>query len=796
MDGLAMKRSWRSVEQKDGAHKQQTSTPDSSTDLRSRRRTSNTLRQTDRQTDQPDEQKGQADEQTRRRGDETMALAVPDGGLTLHRDAASSQFLRLNLPQSTLADLLQVLNDSSLPAAAAPRLRLGKHPSLLINSKSTPFHAYPQTSRSEIYQHGSSQSQNHGHGHGQSQSQSQSQDGGLYFSGVLSHSLEVQKAKEATAATDEALTNLERSLNAFEKGKESRRTPLIATIDHMRALGAGDSRSATGREAASLARKSTSRADQEKERFFKNANASRSTPASPALAPLSPLPPAAADRENQRLEAIRTPLIHLLAIRPVSAKFLASRTRCNAADVLALTTKLCTPNRLDGSKFDLKDKVYKDLDVWSFPYPSDEERTEAIENAISAFDRMRISKADRLWQTLLPKHERGKGKVLSRLNLRTQAQTTQQQQQQQSRLQAPEEGGGYGTGNESEGPTAPDHQSMTTTAATPTIPPAASRDPDRFKSAEFILDSDEEEAAANSIVASSKPTLAATTTTTTTSTAQRGRPPKTKKVPVKRQPPSAISAPTTTTTTTRPANVTSPLKPSPLGSSPPTNASDVDVPSGRPSSTKSRPHSNSHSSSSSSPLIHHLPRKIPPAQPAKSRPTPPSTATSTSTSASTSALPSASTAPAKPGALKRKTRPAEDTRPPPTSSTSTSSAIGLGIHASEPKRRRPSSISSTTTSSLSQPESMHSGSGSGSGSASPPISQTILRARLRTKSAQFKQYYAKYRLLHEEMMARSRNGMDYDIDIEQIRKLERQHAHLQKMKQEIWDEDRRLRMSS
>ncbi|DAA74470.1 TPA_exp: Uncharacterized protein A8136_3437 [Trichophyton benhamiae CBS 112371] len=788
-----------------------------------------------------------------------MALAVPDGGLTLHRDAASSQFLRLNLPQSTLADLLQVLNDPSLPAAAAPRLRLGKHPSLLINSKSTPFHAYPQTSRSEIYQHGGSQSQ--------SQDAAAGADGGLYFSGVLSHSLEVQKAKEATAATDEALTNLERSLNAFEKGKESRRTPLIATIDQMRALGAGDSRSATGREAASLARKSTSRADQEKERFFKNANASRSTPASPALVPLSPLPPAAAagagagaaattttDKENQRLEAIRTPLIHLLAIRPVSAKFLASRTRCNNADVLALTNKLCTPNRLDGSKFDLKDKVYKDLDVWSFPYPSDEERTEAIENAISAFDRMRISKADRLWQTLLPKHERGKGKVLSRLNLRTQPQGQAQTQQQQSRLQVPEEGG-YGTGNESEGPTALDQSMATTTTPTiphhaPTAKPAAkkrgglekalsskrgpkpkstpaatltgkvtkktekktpaagsaaslkSRDADRFKSSEFILDSDEEEAAANGIVASSKPTLAATTTkttttTTTTSTAQRGRPPKTKKVPARRQPPAAISAPTTSTTT-RPANVTSPLKPSPLGSSPPTNASDVDVPSGRPPNTKSRPHSNSHSSSSSSPLIHHLPRRIPPAQPGKSRPTPPSTATSTSTSASTSALQSASTVPAKPGALKRKTRPAEDTRPPPASSTSTTAAIGLGIHASEPKRRRPSSISSTTTSSLSQPESMPSvsGSGSGSGSASPPISQTILRARLRTKSAQFKQYYAKYRLLHEEMMSRLRNGMDYDIDIEQIRKLERQHAHLQKMKQEIWDEDRRLRMSS
>ncbi|KAK2853346.1 hypothetical protein FQN49_005160 [Arthroderma sp. PD_2] len=730
-----------------------------------------------------------------------MTLEVPEGGLTLHRDSNSSQFLRLNLPKSTLADLLHVLNDQSSPsaAAAAPRLRLGKHPSLLINSKSTPFHAYPQTTRSEIYQHGPD-------GDGD----------GLYFSGILSHSLEVQKAKEATAATDEALTNLERSLNAFEKGKESRRTPLIATIDQMKALGAGDSRSATGREAASLARKSTSRADQEKERFFKNANASKSTPASPALLPLSPLPSTSAaqavDKDSLRLEAIRTPLIHLLAIRPVSAKFLASRTRCNTADILALTNKHCTPNRLDGSKFDLKDKVYKDLDVWSFPYPSDEERTEAIENAISAFDRMRISKGDKLWQMLLPRNERGKGKVLSRLNLRTQPQT------QHTRVHAQEEG--YGTGNESEGPTAADPATAPT--STPTVPqtqtpkPAAtatkkraldkalsskrgpkpkatpttltgkvtkktekktptagaaslkSRDIDRFKSAEFVLDSDDEETANNS---NSKPAP----TATAASTAQRGRPAKTKKAPAKRQSTANASTGAATgagTTTTRPTKATSPLKPSPLGSSPPTNASDVDT-HNRPSTTQSH----SQSSSSSSPLIHHLPRKVPTAQPAKARPTPPSTSTSASTAA-------------KPGALKRKTRPIEDTRPPTSSTT-----IGLGIHASEPKRRRPSSISSTTTSSLSQPESTHSG--SGSGSASPPISQTILRARLRSKSAQFKQYYAKYRLLHEEM-TRSRNSMDFDVevDIEQIQKLSRQHAHLQKMKQEIWDEDRRLRMSS
>merc|ERR1711881_404091 len=49
---------------------------------------------------------------------------------------------------------------------------------------------------------------------------------------------------------------------------------------------------------------------------------------------------------------------------------------------------------------------------------SEEDRQAAIENAIRAFDRMRLPKDDPLWQKLLPKADRGKGITLSKLALK------------------------------------------------------------------------------------------------------------------------------------------------------------------------------------------------------------------------------------------------------------------------------------------------------------------------------------------------------------------------------------------
>lgn len=134
-------------------------------------------------------------------------LEVLETGLSLRRDnlgdnptAKPPQIMRLNLAQSTLDELIQ-----SLRKEQTARIRLGKHPTLYYGSKTQQFHSAPEIHRSEVYAASSTDKEN------------------LYFAGILSHRLEVQRAKEATAATDQALANLEQSLNAFERGRSQRK---------------------------------------------------------------------------------------------------------------------------------------------------------------------------------------------------------------------------------------------------------------------------------------------------------------------------------------------------------------------------------------------------------------------------------------------------------------------------------------------------------------------------------------------------------------------------------------------
>lgn len=717
------------------------------------------------------------------------SLVIPERGLgllqteSLGESSADSpkkptQIMRLNLAQNTLDGLIE-----SLRKDQKVRIRLGKHPTLHFGSRSQPFYSYPETTRSELYVSSPDVKDN------------------LYFSGVLSHSLEVQKAKNATASTDEALANLEQSLSAFRQGKESKQTPMI-TSDQIKALGAGDNRTATGREAASLARMSTSKADIEKERFFKNA-AGRSSPASPAfiasrspaIAPTST--PVPQNKEKIRLDALRVPLIHLLAVRPVSVKFLAQKTRSSQDDCLALVRKFGTENRLNREKYDLRDKAYKELDVWKFPYPSDDERQEAIDNAISAFDRMRISKQDKLWQMLLPKHERGKGKVLSRLNLRTgppPKSVTPRIHVHPSEEPSKE---GYGTGNESEAvtngmltPNTPEVDTATNkkvgtagnkkrpAAITKRAPPKPKNTkitgkvtkktdsvaekkttpkPDtKFKSAEFIVDSDDD---VDMTDVNPRPTASKSINArpvspnsqqsrATTAMKSPALPPK--DIEKKSRPPASKTIPTSATSS-RSTNNSSPRKPSPLGSSPPTNASDFE---NAPKSSKTNG-----SSSSSSPL----------SQLPKQKPGP---VTKPATAAQPKRL---QKTPVISNPLKRK---ADTDIQPTTRVNGNRGPMGLGItqtdtRISQHKRRRPSTVSSGDST---------------SGDSTPSTSLTLLRQRLREKSQQFRRYYQTYQKLHQQLS----NDPSPPDDL--LQKLLRQHDRLQKMKQEIWDEDRRLRM--
>ena len=118
-----------------------------------------------------------------------------------------------------------------------------------------------------------------------------------------------------------------------------------------------------------------------------------------------------------KIKALRTPLIHFLAARPASITLLVKHLSCKQDELLEVLNKVGKEFRLIPDKWTLNDKAFKELDVWNFDYPNQDDRQLAINCAISAFDRMRISTKEKVWDMLLPKNERGKGKILSNLDL-------------------------------------------------------------------------------------------------------------------------------------------------------------------------------------------------------------------------------------------------------------------------------------------------------------------------------------------------------------------------------------------
>jgi RNA polymerase II elongation factor ELL len=153
----------------------------------------------------------------------------------------------------------------------------------------------------------------------------------------------------------------------------------------------------------------------------------RSISSSPAVAGSTPssAPPTSIPNSQNRgseiQQALRVPLLHLLAIKPLTLKEIAQKTRSKREECAGVLAKIARETNTETREFKLTEKSYKELDVWKFPYPSDEDRQAAIDNAIRAFDKQRLSPDEPIWQKLLPKSERGKGKSLSRLNINSSA---------------------------------------------------------------------------------------------------------------------------------------------------------------------------------------------------------------------------------------------------------------------------------------------------------------------------------------------------------------------------------------
>jgi RNA polymerase II elongation factor ELL len=114
------------------------------------------------------------------------------------------------------------------------------------------------------------------------------------------------------------------------------------------------------------------------------------------------------------VNALRVPIIHLLAREPATEASLSATCRTSLANIRDVLPKIAKRSSADAEKWQLTDKSFREVNPFKFPYQSSEDRQQAIDCAIKSFDRQRLAKDDKLWQMLLPRDQRGQGICLSR----------------------------------------------------------------------------------------------------------------------------------------------------------------------------------------------------------------------------------------------------------------------------------------------------------------------------------------------------------------------------------------------
>ncbi|KAF2789135.1 hypothetical protein K505DRAFT_253967 [Melanomma pulvis-pyrius CBS 109.77] len=318
------------------------------------------------------------------------AALLPTGGIALHgapdsdigsRDAKHLpiQAMQVEMTQDIVDELLE-----SVRSGKPPQILFGRTPQLKYGDKTHLLQSSSESYRYELY-HASGAASDHG----------------LEFAGLINYSLAVQKADNVTAGVDTALEQLKHSMAAISEFKEANKTIVgnatpIRTPGHRRLPSKG----------------------------LKAQHLAPSALGSPLLSvpnsPMSKRPPTSQPGSSHTavLNALRVPLIHLLAVQPSKDAYLAGTCRVSLANVRDLLPKIAKRSSDDAEKWQLTDKSFRELNPWKFPYKTVEDREQAINSAIKSFDRLRLAKDDKLWQILLPHEERGQGKCLSRLTVK------------------------------------------------------------------------------------------------------------------------------------------------------------------------------------------------------------------------------------------------------------------------------------------------------------------------------------------------------------------------------------------
>ncbi|CAJ2499991.1 Uu.00g028440.m01.CDS01 [Anthostomella pinea] len=142
----------------------------------------------------------------------------------------------------------------------------------------------------------------------------------------------------------------------------------------------------------------------------------RSLPSSPALnGTASPNPAFSASQQVlEKNKELRTILVHELAARDQSYEHLKDVWMGADSDLKPTVEKVASYDS-SSDKWSLKKIYWKELDVWNYDYDIPEDRQAAIDNAVKQYDKQRLGTSDNVWERLLPREERGKGKVLSKL---------------------------------------------------------------------------------------------------------------------------------------------------------------------------------------------------------------------------------------------------------------------------------------------------------------------------------------------------------------------------------------------
>lgn len=652
---------------------------------------------------------------------------------------ARTQILRLDLARKTTDQILESLRNKD-----KVRLYFGKKPALQFGKTTISLDASREGFPTDLYR------------------REPGSHGPLYFTGKISHTLEVQQATKATARTDAALAILENSLKSIQEQNASNQTNFVRNQKEMKEL--------NRKQHANVHKPSPllSASDMHKGRLMEG-NA-RSVPGSPSFAaawtsrtaPTSaPLLSSSFPGEDRiKLDAISIPLLHLLAVRPMTPALASKMLRAPLIDCDKLMHKHARDTRDSNGFKELKEKSYRELDVWKFPYKTQEDRQKAIDHAVQAFDRMRIEKKDHAWQMLLPEEGRGKGKVLSKLNF---DRPVAPPRLDSGRRVSPDDDSSLDNGRDNRGrlpvktsvpSRAKSHDSCqkhanekaSPTKSRTTVPGKDHPKPEgKYKSSEKIEDSDEEAEAARVVVMtkSSNPKLSRSESHDTSQSRRAPLSP----MPKKSYHKSKLSTSSTSLdqAASRPRTFTN-------ESSPPTSSTDQES-----SSTKR----SSHSSATSSPP-------------------------------SSTDMPQRKTfSPVVAGVHKAQSRGRSPAKHQASSSTASNGVEDRSHGDSSPVKRKAAAL--TNDEHASKHQKLPNGTSrpvvtrkeSESESISSPEKPEQTTSKMLEKTQRFQKYYEQYKTLHERVSKNEANKSETE-------KLWNMHNRLKDMKDEIWKDYRRL----